>query len=85
MIGAVLKYLGRCPVEHFHLNDPTCRPGEFGYPNEDVVYEGYQIGPHYHVGSTTCQPEGCCGRPRAPRGACARPHWHVNDPTWRAA
>jgi len=71
-----LGMVGICPVEHYHLNDPTCGMGE--------PPPGAQTGPHRHEGSTTCYKERCCGK-RAPRGACVRPHWHLNDPSWRPA
>lgn len=61
-----------CPVAHYHLNDRTCRAGGSG------PERGAQNGPHRHVGSTTCY-----AGDDAPRGACVRPHHHVNDPTWR--
>jgi hypothetical protein len=73
-----MSLVGNCPVEHYHLSDPTCMPGGSG--NEP----GAQNGPHRHESSATCQKERCCGR-KPPPGACVRPHHHVNDPSWRPA
>jgi hypothetical protein len=72
-----LTIVGNCPVEHYHLNDPTCYPGGSG--NEP----GAQNGPHRHEGSATCHKEPCCGKRVTRPGACMRPHHHVGDPSWR--
>ncbi len=62
-----------CPVQHFHLGDPTCGKGP--------MPAGAMGGPHYHVGSATCH-----GGSSADPAACNVPHWHYpSDPTFRSA
>jgi hypothetical protein len=63
-----------CPVEHFHSDDATCGRG--------TPPSGAQTGPHYHIGSYSCFAE---SKWLPSLDACVRPHWHVNDPTFRSA
>lgn len=71
-----------CPIEHFHVGDPTCRPGGSG------PELGAQNGPHYHEGSPSCYAE-ARANPNFYRtlgyAVCERPHHHVGDPSWRPA
>ncbi len=61
-----------CPVQHFHVGDPTCGKGP--------MPAGAMGGPHYHVGNVTCH-----GGSSADPSACNVPHWHWQDPTFRSA